>query len=148
MTIMSKGWRYRGYILAITKNQYAPNRYSKVYLIKDNICKLFVCKSPWVTKYRQFYLTTNATSWTEETNKPQPFQDKQIQTAPLPPENSKWNEYRRDEEAGCRGGWERLMPAENDYENKVTKAIIHWLCWTFNSDSKLPFFGIRAKLVK
>ena len=40
MVTMSKGWRDGGDVLAIPNNQHAPNRYSKAYLIKYNICKL------------------------------------------------------------------------------------------------------------
>ena len=37
MTTMSKGWRDGGNRLAIANNQYAPNRYSRAYLIEDII---------------------------------------------------------------------------------------------------------------
>ena len=42
MTYMIKRWSDGGNRLDITNNQYAPNRYSKAYLIKDNICKLWI----------------------------------------------------------------------------------------------------------
>ena len=69
MTIMSKVWIDSSNILAITNNHHAPNRYSKAYAIKDNICKLYVCDSPWLTRYLLLSITTTVTSWPEEKSK-------------------------------------------------------------------------------
>ena len=81
---MNKVCRDRGDRLAITNNQHAPDRYSKVYLIQDAICKLYGRDSPWVTNHHPFFLTTTATFLKKETKKLQPFHDKQLQKAPLP----------------------------------------------------------------
>ena len=81
---MSIGRRYGGDRFTITKNQHTPNRYSKAYLIEDDIRKLSGRDSPWVTSYHVFSLTTAATSWPKGTKKPQPSHDKQIQKYLLP----------------------------------------------------------------
>ena len=61
MITMSKGWIDGSDRLAIKNNKHEPNRYSKFYLIKDNICKLSICNSPWVTSYCRLSLTTIST---------------------------------------------------------------------------------------
>ena len=55
----------------------------------------------------------------------QTFQDEHIQTDPLLPKDSKWNQTGRDEEAGCCGGQEGLMPVGKDCENRYTKGIVY-----------------------
>ena len=69
MKTMIRGWRYGGDRLAITKNQHAPNRYSKASIIEDNICKLSLCNSPWLTRYLSLYPTSTNYSWTKDKGK-------------------------------------------------------------------------------
>ena len=61
MTTMSKGWRDGDSILAIKNNQHASNKYSKVSLIEDNICKLYGHHSPWGIRYLPLSLTATTT---------------------------------------------------------------------------------------
>ena len=86
ITTIIKRWRYGGDGLAIKNNNHAPNRYSKSYLIKYNICKVYGSDSPCVMKYFPLSISTTAISWPEETIKPPLLHDKQIQTAPLSPQ--------------------------------------------------------------
>ena len=43
MTTMIKLLIYDGDRLVLKNNQHAPDRYSRVYLIKESICRLSVC---------------------------------------------------------------------------------------------------------
>ena len=52
--------------------------------------------------------------------------------------NRVWHATRRDEEVGGVRGWAQTMLMENNGEKGGAMAIVHWSCWSFNSDSKLP----------
>ena len=78
MKTISKVWRDSIDRLAMGNNHHAPNRYSKVSLIKYNICKQSGWESPWVKSYFPLSIST-ATSWTKETRKTPLFHDKQLQ---------------------------------------------------------------------
>ena len=62
ITTIIKRWRYGGDGLAIKNNNHAPNRYSKSYLIKYNICKVYGSDSPCVMKYFPLSISTTAIS--------------------------------------------------------------------------------------
>ena len=79
----SKEWRDGGDSFAITNNQHTLNRYSKVYVIEDNTCKMSVCESPWVMSYHPLYLSTY---WPKDRSKPPSFHGKNIQKAPPLPQ--------------------------------------------------------------
>ena len=61
MINIRKLWREFGYRLAIRNNYHPQNIYSSLSLIKDHICKLSTCKSPWLTRYRMLFLATATT---------------------------------------------------------------------------------------
>ena len=85
---ISKGQRDDGDVLAITNSHHEPNIYSRQYLSQYNICKLSVCKSPWVVIYLLLSLTTTTTtSLPEETRKFLPLHDKKFQTYPQQTQN-------------------------------------------------------------
>ena len=139
---MGNRGRYGGDRLAITNNNHGPNRYSKVYLIEDHICKLSGCDSPWATIYCPLYFSATTTFWPKEIRKLQPFHDNNIQKNSLKLENILCHAYGRGKESGWGRGQGHPIPVENDREHDGAMSILLWSCCLFNSDAKFSlFFG-------
>ena len=129
MTIMSKVCRCRSYRLAIINDQHAPNIYSKAYLIEDNICKLSVCDSPWVTIYHLFFSATTVTSWPGERRNHRRFTINSSKNLRCYRKNIVWHMARRDE---------NYVVSKPCWWRKIIKMVVVWSLSVDFVDCSIP----------